>query len=195
MGEEVEGYLSDESSFYGNHTSSIRSFSETSNTSFLEGDDNVKASLEERVEAFDVEESWTQKQTSPSMEEIAEENIAKAMALEKSKKTVQLYNPYQGIRSARQLEETVDKFLERMPPATTIVSDVLHWIWIANPFVPITRFKKELHVEYDLPDQADGPDWDQFKLLGDNLLEELKDDIETTAKDLAGKVSSKLPLP
>jgi len=46
-----------------------------------------------------------------------------------------LYNPYEGVRSAWQLTETVDEFLERVPPLFHRLENV-PWIWIANPHTP-----------------------------------------------------------
>lgn len=112
-------------------------------------------------------------------------NIAKNMAIEKTTKTTQLYNPYKGIHSARQLGETVDQFLARIPPASTLVSEDLHWIWIANPFIPRPGSIED-------PDGEDGynPDkWAKFEILGRNLLEELKDDIDDVTKEMGGQVS------
>ena len=38
-----------------------------------------------------------------------------------------LYNRLEGVSTARQLDESVDDFLKRLPPRTTITSN---WIWI-----------------------------------------------------------------
>lgn len=49
----------------------------------------------------------------------------------------QLHNPYEGKSScAKQLRETVDAFLSRLPPATTDVDVDRPWIYVANPFIP-----------------------------------------------------------
>lgn len=40
---------------------------------------------------------------------------------------------YEGNLAGRQLSETVDAFLSRLPPLTTLVYDHGHWIYIANP--------------------------------------------------------------
>lgn len=51
--------------------------------------------------------------------------------------TQQLHNPYEGRRRcAKQLHETTDAFLARLPPATTDASPVCPWIYVANPFIP-----------------------------------------------------------
>jgi hypothetical protein len=48
-----------------------------------------------------------------------------------------LHNPYEGVRYAWQLEETVDAFLARLPPSTTRVTANEFWIYICNPFIPL----------------------------------------------------------
>ena len=47
-------------------------------------------------------------------------------------KAIERYNPYQGIESARQLDEPVADFLKRLPPLESAPVD--HWLWCANPF-------------------------------------------------------------
>jgi hypothetical protein len=45
------------------------------------------------------------------------------------------YNPWGGDDMAKQLDETLDSFLARLPPSTTTVNSG-PWIWIASPFSP-----------------------------------------------------------
>lgn len=52
----------------------------------------------------------------------------------KSTPKVVPYNPYEGCPSGRQLHESVEEFLERLPPATTPIGLHTPWIYIANPF-------------------------------------------------------------
>lgn len=47
-----------------------------------------------------------------------------------------LHNPYEGLISAKQLDETMPAFLSRLPPATTDVTPDIPWIYVANPFIP-----------------------------------------------------------
>lgn len=47
-----------------------------------------------------------------------------------------LHNPYADLSCAWQLSETVDSFLNRLPPSTTPVTASCPWIYIANPFIP-----------------------------------------------------------
>lgn len=51
-------------------------------------------------------------------------------------KATKLHNPYEGQVSAKQLNETMDHFLSRLPPATTDVTPDIPWIYVANPFIP-----------------------------------------------------------
>lgn len=49
----------------------------------------------------------------------------------------QLHNPYEGrFHCAKQLNETIEGFLSRLPPATTNVDADVPWIYVANPFIP-----------------------------------------------------------
>ncbi|MCJ1285072.1 hypothetical protein MMC26_004410 [Xylographa opegraphella] len=51
-----------------------------------------------------------------------------------SSKPATLYNRYEGQIFARQLDETVSDFLERLPPLSSQRSHVGDWIFIANPY-------------------------------------------------------------
>lgn len=47
-----------------------------------------------------------------------------------------LRNLYEGDAAAKQLNESVDEFLHRLPPSSSTWADVGPWIWVANPHVP-----------------------------------------------------------
>jgi hypothetical protein len=66
------------------------------------------------------------------------------------------YNPWEGDEMAKQLDETLDAFLARLPPSTTTVTSG-PWIWIANPF----------SSQRPLQNDVAG-----FKTTGNELLEE-----------------------
>lgn len=90
--------------------------------------------------------------------------------------TATLYNPYEGSNCGRQLGETVEEFLTRLPPATTRVSPTTPWIYIANPFRKAPTRKRDKNAEGDLAEEgppSEDSDWAQFVVLGGNLLEEL----------------------
>ncbi|OBT65692.1 hypothetical protein VE03_03380 [Pseudogymnoascus sp. 23342-1-I1] len=52
--------------------------------------------------------------------------------------TLVLSDRFRGQWFGRQLSETVDEFLQRLPPATTGGSEELQWIWISNPYLPLS---------------------------------------------------------
>ncbi|KAK2613118.1 hypothetical protein N8I77_000047 [Diaporthe amygdali] len=80
------------------------------------------AHLHNRVDNFDVNKYWSRHGHAPDNDAM---DIAHA-----------IHNGYDGVASARQLTETVDQFLARLPPATTRVTLNCPWIYIWNPFVP-----------------------------------------------------------
>ncbi|KFZ07731.1 hypothetical protein V502_09798 [Pseudogymnoascus sp. VKM F-4520 (FW-2644)] len=51
--------------------------------------------------------------------------------------TLVLSDRFKGKWFGRQLAETVDEFLQRLPPAITEGSEELQWIWISNPYLPL----------------------------------------------------------
>lgn len=78
---------------------------------------------------FDVQEWWANK--TPSLLEIARENVEAAARTEKTRAL--LYNPYEGCKYARQLNENVEDFVKRLPPATTQSSDDCPWVNTLDP--------------------------------------------------------------
>lgn len=118
-------------------------------------------------------------------------NIAAAV----KPKPVTLYNPYEGdSRCARQLGETVEEFLERLPPRTISASEDRPWIYIANPYrkAPKAEENRSGVVGEGPPDEES--DWAQFVVLGGNLLEELtgiRHDIEKKKESQANVMITK----
>lgn len=131
----------------------------------------MKAELHQRALEFDAAEYRNRK--TPSLTELANSN----MQIAKETKTdtpATLYNPYEGNFCGRQLSETVDEFLHRLPPATTKQSNLVHWIFIANPFRKAPKRDEDAGKdvsEEGPPDEES--DWARFVVLGGNLLEEL----------------------
>jgi hypothetical protein len=88
----------------------------------------------------------------------------------------------------------VDEFLERLPPSTTTQSDIIPWIFIANPFRKAPTSLSE-HSKYELANEGppdEESDWPRFVALGGNLLEEftrIRNEIEKTEK---GKAKAKI---
>ncbi|KAL8640403.1 MAG: hypothetical protein Q9228_002672 [Teloschistes exilis] len=58
---------------------------------------------------------------------------AKSRATAEATSKKALYNPYEGRICGRQLAESVEDFLQRLPPLTTRVSLEYPWIFVANP--------------------------------------------------------------
>ncbi|KAL9000788.1 MAG: hypothetical protein Q9169_000542 [Polycauliona sp. 2 TL-2023] len=106
-----DGYLSSDSSFYG------------------EADD--RARLEEKSSRFDPTNYW---HNHPHLHPVvAAAARAELEAASSSPTNKPLYNPYEGSICGRQLNEPVEDFLKRLPPLTTAVSIQCPWIFIANP--------------------------------------------------------------
>ena len=83
------------------------------------------------------------------------------------------YNPYEGDKMAKQLDETVDHFLGRLRPSETTVSSG-PWIWVANPISGIRP----------LPHDIAG-----FKTEGNDLLEEYTNRKARLAENNPGKAA------
>lgn len=98
------------------------------------------------------------------------------------------HNAYEGVASARQLDETVGQFLARLPPATTRVTLNCPWIYIWNPSVPSDR---------KTPDQADGDAvgggdmTDDFITRAQKRLDKYKVFVEEN-RTKAGRISAKI---
>ncbi|KAB8293320.1 hypothetical protein EYC80_007645 [Monilinia laxa] len=140
-----EGHISDESDFYG--------------------DTETKASFEERAAEFDDTEYWKSHQA--SLTEKADSSVAQALASPTPK--VARYNPYEGQICAWQLDETVEAFLQRLPPRTTQCSESIPWIYITNPY---RKVPKGIAVNEEAPPGEDS-DWGKCVTEGNRLLEEL----------------------
>lgn len=114
-------------------------------TDSLSGDDEEVCALQARVDAFDPAEYWRKRSIGASA------TPAKSIKREPGSPpkfppspsptsfaaTTQFHNPYEGRYScAKQLSETTEAFLARLPPSTTEVSPDCPWIFVANPFIP-----------------------------------------------------------
>ncbi|KAL8771779.1 MAG: hypothetical protein Q9209_002970 [Squamulea sp. 1 TL-2023] len=90
-----------------------------------------RARLEARSQSFDQTAYWN---THPHLlPVIAATNREKLEAASAPPPDKPLYNPYEGSICGRQLNESVEEFLKRLPPLTTTVSSEYPWIFIANP--------------------------------------------------------------
>jgi hypothetical protein len=106
----------------------------------------------------------------PTLVEIANEKPTIVMPF----KEATLYNPYEGQICARQLVESVDEFLNRLPPATTPAYKIGPWIFIVNPYR--TAPKAFVYEQEKMPcegPQEEESDLPRFVVLGGEHLEEL----------------------
>ena len=91
------------------------------------GDKNLRSELENRAATFDTSVYWSTHNSELSVIAAA----TKAQASDSAPASKKLYNPYEGDSAGRQLSETVDAFLLRLPPLTTLGTG--QWIYIADP--------------------------------------------------------------
>ncbi|MBE3043656.1 DUF1917 domain-containing protein [Candidatus Bathyarchaeota archaeon] len=119
---------SDDSDFYGEEKPSPPSISEALNAPRT-GDDETTSDLTSRVEELDTDKYWEDRKStalvprSPQREPKREPNIS------------HLHNPYEGYHYAWQLTESIETFLERLPPSTTPTDVDVPWIYMCNPHV------------------------------------------------------------
>lgn len=110
-----------------------------------------------------------------------------------------LHNPYEGQPGARQLSESIEHFLSRLPPSTTDRRPALDWVRISNPYTPpgpgqaITQFRKggeerlALFAEFEQMATASGAKTSGRALtaLKKEVVDERRETIEDL-RDLAG---------
>lgn len=138
------------------------------------GDEETKAMLEEECERFDPTRYWT---NHPHLlPVVAAASAAKAEAASSSS-TKPFYNPYKGLTCARQLEESVPDFLQRLPPLTSPVSKDCPWIFIANP-----------HASSRPTDKDQGA----FSQAAEKMLQEFTQQKRDIEKSMAGKAQSSI---
>ncbi|KAK1826854.1 hypothetical protein QBC39DRAFT_315996 [Podospora conica] len=95
------------------------------------GDEPTVSSLHKRVASLDIP-AWWHARDDALMLPAARKALANS-----SPNPSHLHNILEGVPGARQLTETVDEFLSRLPPATTdFLTTGLPWLWIANPYLP-----------------------------------------------------------
>lgn len=131
------------------------------------GDNDKKAELEAQVAAFDVDAYWATHDSRMSVmayqENAGSELIPPPAAP---------YNMYESYPSGRRLSETVSEFLNRLPPRSTLSSEVSPWIYIANPHCL---------------DNPTSEDLAGFRQVGHRLLEEYTEKKEELESSLVGK--------
>ncbi|KAJ8108926.1 hypothetical protein ONZ43_g6277 [Nemania bipapillata] len=91
------------------------------------GDDDLIKDLEKKVDDFDVNKWWQDHETieTPLTIQARGEPLA----------ITQYHNPYAGHPYAWQLTESINAFLARLPPATTMGAPDCPWIWVCNPYI------------------------------------------------------------
>ncbi|KAI2627518.1 DUF1917-domain-containing protein [Hypoxylon sp. NC1633] len=105
----------------------------SSDDSDFYGNDDITIDLKSKVKEFDVKDWW---EGYGSLDTPLKRQARRQAAMD----TSHLHNPYAGVEYAWQLTETIEDFLERVPPATTNGTSENPWIWICNPY--INRKKK-----------------------------------------------------
>ncbi|GAP89846.1 putative DUF1917-domain-containing protein [Rosellinia necatrix] len=101
----------------------------TSGDSDFYGDDDLVRDLENRANDIDVQKWWQTHgalDTPLKIQGRSESNL---------KSSSHLHNPWAGDPYAWQLTESVDEFLGRLPPDTTVVTPSHAWIWVCNPYI------------------------------------------------------------
>ncbi|KAK6608347.1 DNA polymerase II large subunit-like protein [Botrytis cinerea] len=140
----------------------------------------TKAAFEDRAADFDDTAYWKSHQ--PTLTEKADANVAQALANPESKAT--LYNPYAGQACAWQLDESIESFLQRLPPRTTEITPSTPWIFVTNPF---RKAPKGIAVNDEAP-PGENTDWARCVTEGNRLLDEL-----ITLRNTIEKENSKKP--
>ena len=97
------------------------------------GDEETTSALEARVNDFDVVAWWDRQSTAAASHP---QHRASPKPPPLTFAAGRPHDPYQGEPGARQLSETIEQFLARLPPATTDWRPGLDWIWISNPYAP-----------------------------------------------------------
>lgn len=143
----------------------------------------MKRDFEDRARRFDAREWW--RNSVASLTSMAA-NDTKSTA---SKKAVTLYNPYEGLPDSRQLSETVEEFLQRLPPRSTHTSEMITWIRIANPYRKAPALESNQKINAEGPPE-EGSGWAQFVVLGGNMLDELTTIRHDIEKQKSGKAKA-----
>ncbi|KAI9891640.1 MAG: hypothetical protein M1814_002574 [Vezdaea aestivalis] len=144
----------------------------TSSESSFYGDELEKSIWEKEAVKFDPA-TWSSRHLD-SLTTIANSN-AKVVAAARPKvepEVARLFNLLEGNMAAKQLGESVDEFLDRLPPLTSQEATVGPWIWVANP-----------HTSERLLDH----DYTGLKEEGGLLLSELKEEKSKLEAMMKGK--------
>ena len=72
----------------------------------------------------------------------APNNTTPPTSISKEQKSLP-YNPGEGLLSSKQLNESIEDFLKRLPPSTTSTNDIGPWIWTYNPSSPYRPLQED----------------------------------------------------
>ena len=139
--------------------------------------------LQNRVDSFGVD-AWRQRQRANPGRPVPRTALAGDIS--------QLHNPYAGIPYAWQLTETVEDFLDRLPPETT-TSDQVPWIFICNPYIPRVGKRQSDKWQVKGRDNDDeGPDEEGANVQivvqgGEERLQLVRDLLEKASQTNMGK--------
>ncbi|KAI1264548.1 DUF1917-domain-containing protein [Xylariaceae sp. FL1019] len=130
---------------------------ESDDDSDFYGDETTIKDLQNRVAQFDVKHWW---QTYGVVD-----TPMKIRARGGSTDKAHLYNPFDGIKYAWQLTESVDAFLHRLPPSSTTEEPSNPWIWICNPYIK-QKAKQQAQNQSIRGGNDEAPEQEGADLLG-----------------------------
>ncbi|KAF7555040.1 hypothetical protein G7046_g6655 [Stylonectria norvegica] len=129
------------------------------------GDEYTVSGLRTRVQNFDVDDWMLHQQENPGRA-LPQKNIVAEAA--------NLHNPYAGVPYAWQLTETVEAFLHRLPPKTTLLTLKTPWIFICNPYIPrVNKSQAANQLSKGNEDEAPEEEGSRTQLVVDGGLERL----------------------
>jgi hypothetical protein len=108
-------------------------------------------------------------------------------ALKRNQETTKLYNPWEGRLAGRQLTETVEEFLARLPPSTSARCASVPWIFIANPFIACQQPQDIEGIEEGPRDE--GSTLGELIVVGQKILSEFDNTVENIKGAKKGKSS------
>ncbi|KAF9873606.1 hypothetical protein CkaCkLH20_09065 [Colletotrichum karsti] len=148
------------------------------------GDEETVAGLEARVNSFNVAQWWEETNAVHLNRRVKTEPVD----------SKRLHNPYAGVPYAWQLTETVDAFLDRLPPETTEGSEEIPWIFICNPYIPRKdRLSAQNQFSKGNEDEAPEEEGSQLDTLIEggterlNILRHFTNDIQRTPTSKAAR--------
>lgn len=128
--------MDSDSDFYGTKIPS-RNSSANHSLTHNPGDEDEIRDLESRASAYNPASYWRDRARLFAVEPAMSVKREPASQAPTAATTTGFHNPYEGrMACAKQLGETVEAFLTRLPPDTTDVTASVPWIYVANPYIP-----------------------------------------------------------